>query len=220
MGARSTEPGHHYDVFRDQDGNLQVSSGAGIYMHPGSTFEVESGAYFRVKGGGLFYVNGTLAMTSAAAITVGSGVGMTFQAGSTLLVSSGVNFRQETVQILTTKGPTTPLNGYGVSVIRPNGTGGKYRLKRPVKGATKTIVIQSTLANKISTTTTGVNFGDTGLPQKFSFTATPSTQAVTKAGGFAVSLVGLSSSVWSVSGFGAIMGSSLNSGIVLVATAT
>jgi len=231
MGSRSTEPGHQAEVFRDQDGNLQVPSGAGVYMLNGSSFDLESGSHMRIKSGGSLYSNAVTVFSSNAQVNFDSGVPLTMGAGSTLSLSSGATFRatsgsivrNETVQIMTTKGTTAVtsfLHGYGVSVIRPDGTGGTYRMKRPVKGVSKTIIIQSTLANKISCTSTHVNFGSTAKPQKFSFTATPSTQAVTKAGGFAISLIGLSSSVWAITGFGAIMGSSLNSGIILVATAT
>lgn len=203
-------------IYREQGSTKFVcTTGGEIEMRTGSQFDQHDGSSAHFKGDVNF---------SSADVNVLAGTTVTFSSGATLGISSGAFMHCATVQIMTTKGSTAVtsfLHGYGVSILRANGTGGIYRMKRPAaKGVEKTIVIQSTLATKISCTSTAVNFGSTGTPQKFSFTATPSTQAVTKAGGFAINLVGISTSVWCIKGFGAIMGSSLNSGVVLVATAT
>lgn len=225
MATRSTEVGHHSGaIFKDQDGKMQLSTGAAAFALNGSSFDFESGAHLRIKDGASLYVNGTLNITSAAPVNIGTGTTMTFSSGAYLTLSSGAAIMSQTVQIMTTKGSTVAtsfLHGHGVSVIRPNGTGGTYRLKKPIgKGVMKTIIIQSTLVNKVSCTSTAINFGDTGTPQMFSFTATPSTQVNTKGMGWAISLIGLSSSVWGITGCGSLLGSSLNEGVIALATST
>lgn len=200
-------------VYMEQGATKMVCcTGGEIEMRTGSLLDQQDGSTATFKG----VVN-----FSSADVNMLKGSTVTFSSGANLRLSSGAKFRLETIQVMTTKGSTAVtsfLHNYGISVIRPNGTGGNYILKRPVKGIMKHIIIQSTLVNKIRSTSTAIMFGDTATPQQFVFTVTPSTQVDTKHAGWGIPLVGISSNVWCP--LNLPIGSSLKSGIMAMATAT
>lgn len=151
MGSRSTEPGHQSEVFRDQDGNMQVPSGAGIYLLNGSSFDIESGAHVRLKAGSGTYIHGTVVLSSAGGFNIGSGVLVNFTSGSTMTFSTGAHLLDENI-VDRTSG-TYAIPAYGVTVIEATANSTSRVLGVGKQGYRKTILIHSSHAIKIKAST-------------------------------------------------------------------
>jgi len=167
-------------VFMQQGATkLVCTTGGEIEFRTGSRCDQQSGSTWNLDG----------------TVTVGGAMSFS-SAGGGVIASSGARMRYQTVQVLTTKGPTTPIKNYGVTVLRPNGTAGVYRLDAPVKGVIKYINIGSSLAIIISSTDKTVSFGTTVAPRSFSIHVTGSSHVGDHGLGF--TLIGASTILWAL----------------------